>query len=85
MIFNICPIPAKYTLSFIVLQFSELYFSIQKPFHFACPKKRLFLYHRRARAQALLSLLHRVADVFARSFLLVVEDIRRVFGMVLKP
>merc|ERR1711904_256777 len=34
---------------------------------------------------ALLSLLHRVADVFARSFLLVVEDIPRVFGMVLKP
>jgi len=34
--------------------------------------------------RVLLEELSRVADVFARSFLLVVEDIPRVFGMALK-
>ena len=34
--------------------------------------------------RSLLEELSRVADVFARSFLLVVEDIPRVFGMALK-
>ena len=34
---------------------------------------------------SLLEDLFRVADVFARGFVFVVEDIPRVFGMVLEP